>query len=68
MPITSFRMTFYCGHIAYNINSVDDELSSFCVYFALEYNIKFDVIASDLDTVELQWLEHLWDHGKVFEP
>ena len=19
-------------------------------------------------TVELQWLEHLWDHGKVFEP
>ena len=20
------------------------------------------------DTVELQWLEHLWDHGKLFEP
>ena len=19
-------------------------------------------------TVKLQWLEHLWDHGKVFEP
>ena len=19
-------------------------------------------------TVELQWLEHLWDHGKLFEP
>ena len=21
-----------------------------------------------LYTVALQWLEHLWDHGKVFEP
>ena len=25
------------------------------------------VIVKSATTVELQWLEHIWDHGKLFE-
>ena len=33
-----------------------------CVYF------NFWDTLTPYNTVELQWLDHLWDHGKVFEP
>ena len=31
-------------------------------------NIFPDICIKNEYTVELQWREHLWDHGKLFEP
>ena len=38
------------------------------VFITLRFNSVL-LYADDIElTVELQWLEHLWDHGNSFEP
>ena len=44
-----------------------EKLTCYLVLFKALFNINWTVIEQRTGTVELQWLEHLWDYENMFE-